>query len=280
MVYPIRASSGEALQNAVFNYLNLNRHKFDESGRFLRKADERDYVPSQLAEYVASPSAVTGSDDTDLNDADNADESEEGGNILPPLASTKRRRRFSTWTCMKKYDAEQGRCWDKWGKESGYPYWMYYACLDRARNRALHCTELGDYRKGIDVWDWKDMAMEDPSKANQSVPTPPTSDSRVTTSDSPDVPVIVPPMVAPRSDMNAWAKAQRLWQPRYEGSITANDNFPGRRTPILSPRPRGPMIRATPGMGFGGGMGGGGGKPRFVPRFPGDPVGGKRMIIY
>jgi hypothetical protein len=176
--------------------------------------------------------------------------------------------------------------------------------MDRAKQRSLHCTELGDYRKGIDVWDWKDMDMKDPSTTtvpaqNQPGRQVPKQESK--NEDGGNVPVIAPPMV-PQSDLNAptraqqllqpsvtarpqydWygrAKAERLWQPRVEGSIPANDNFLGGKTQIFSRRPRGPMIRVTPGMGFGGGVGGGGGKPRFLPRFPGDSVSGKPTVIY
>src|SRR5690242_18501813 len=48
MVYPLRKSSNESVQNALFNYLNLNRHKFDENGNFDPRADEGDFVPPIL----------------------------------------------------------------------------------------------------------------------------------------------------------------------------------------------------------------------------------------
>ncbi|MGH6890985.1 MAG: hypothetical protein ACREEP_01885 [Dongiaceae bacterium] len=51
MVHPIRKPSSEALQSAIFDYLNLNRHKLDERGTFDPTPDERDYVPRELVKY-------------------------------------------------------------------------------------------------------------------------------------------------------------------------------------------------------------------------------------
>lgn len=55
MVVPNPRASNRALQNAIFDYLNLNRHKFDALGEFDPTPDERDYVPPELVKYQPGP---------------------------------------------------------------------------------------------------------------------------------------------------------------------------------------------------------------------------------
>jgi hypothetical protein len=54
MFVPDYRARNKALQNALFGYLNLNRHKFDERGSFDPTPDVRDFVPMELASYLSS----------------------------------------------------------------------------------------------------------------------------------------------------------------------------------------------------------------------------------
>lgn len=51
MVFSSRRGRNEDLQEAIFDYLNLNRHKFDALGNLDATPDKRDYVPRELAKY-------------------------------------------------------------------------------------------------------------------------------------------------------------------------------------------------------------------------------------
>jgi hypothetical protein len=55
MFIPSQKTSNEAVKNAIFDYLNLNRHKFDEVGNFDPTADRRDNIPPRLTRYRAGP---------------------------------------------------------------------------------------------------------------------------------------------------------------------------------------------------------------------------------
>lgn len=48
MFLPNYQEPKQGLQNAIFDYLNRNPHKFDEYGNFDARPDERDYIPSLL----------------------------------------------------------------------------------------------------------------------------------------------------------------------------------------------------------------------------------------
>jgi hypothetical protein len=178
MVHPIRKPSRKPLENAILDYINLNRHKFDLSRNFDPRPDERDYVPLQLVKYVKPQGPVTHDfdDSAESYNLDNASadveddssdlEHDERGSSAAAAAALKRRR-ISIMRCMNNAYRERGRCWNIWGKDSGYDVWMYLACMDRALERLKQCTTLGRYEKGIEPWEWKDMAMEDPSKPKQ-----------------------------------------------------------------------------------------------------------------
>jgi hypothetical protein len=276
MVNTLRNSSNEQMGQALFDYLNLNRHKFNEYGQFNATPDEQDFLPRALlvADEFNPPKLPPKEPwlnrtqrhwakypEANLLRNPKTDEDLVRERYQERLDHAKKRRKYSKNKCDEHHEAALKRCNKMYWENDFYPEGSYRGCVQRAGELKDHCYDKKRYPEGKMEWANIDMDIVDET---------PTSDPRVITFDSLDVPVIVPPMVTPRSDMNAWAKAQRLWQPRYEGSIPANDNFPGRRTPTLSPRPRGPLIRATPGMGYIGGMGGGG-KPRLYPQYPGDP---------
>lgn len=84
MFFPSPRTSNAGLQNAIFDYLNLNRHKFDEFGDFDTTPDERDHLDPILVGYRAGPPKTT-PPWGDLT-------------IDPQTATELRNREFLTWS--------------------------------------------------------------------------------------------------------------------------------------------------------------------------------------
>jgi len=169
MVYPINVPSKGALQNAIFDYLNFNRHKFDESGNFNSRPDERDYVSPILAKYRTGPPR------------EEVDWESFIGNIKDPQSATElRRQNLKTWTeedennarmhaemadkggltrdkCTELWNEEVRRCIARWSGRNRA------ACKERARYRYHQCRDRGRY-DDLREWGLEDLDMPEIEK--------------------------------------------------------------------------------------------------------------------
>jgi hypothetical protein len=279
MVNTLRHSGSEQLRQGLFDYLNLNRHKFNEHGQFETAPNEQDYLPRTLLvsdEFIKPPKLPP--ETPRLNRAQQHRAKFPEANMLRnPLTDedyvlkrynerldhAKKRRKYKKNDCDTHLDAAMTRCSDMYWNNALYPKDAYDSCVQRANELWQECYNKKRYPEGKMEWANRDMDIIDEA---------PASDQGAVKSDSTDWSVFAPPLMIPLSDKYAHAKSLRLWQPLVEGSVAANDNFPMKNNPRLRLVPR-TTIKATPGMGFIGnvpGMGGGG-KPRLLPRHPGDP---------
>jgi hypothetical protein len=270
------------MRQGLSDYLNFNRHKFNEYGQFNAKPDERDFLPQVMlvADNLNPPKLPP--KEPQLNKTQRFWAKHPEANLLrnpktdedlvrerheERRAHAKKRRKYSKDKCDEHLKAAEDRCSKMYWNNDLYPDGAYRGCIERAKELWQECYNNGKYPKG--KMEWRNIDMDIVDEA-------PTPDPRVITFDSVDMPVIVPPMWVPRSDQNAKAKALLLRPPLVEGSLPANDDFPRGNNSFLRPGSRGSMIRATPGMGYIGqvpGLGGlGGGKlpytRPFDPRMP------------
>jgi hypothetical protein len=306
MVNSLRSSASEQMRQSLFDYLNLNRHKFDEHGQFNAAPNEQDYLPRVLlvADEFDPPKLPPKEPwlnrtqrhwakhpEANLLRNPKTDEDLVRERYQERLEHAKKRRKYSKSKCDEHHADALKRCNKMYWGNDLYPNGSYQGCVQRAGELKDHCYKEKRYPEGKMEWANIDMDIIDEA---------PTADPRAITSDSADLPVVAPPMMVPQSDMNARIRAERLWQPPverpiaansniqqydlsgrgkamrlwtpgYESSLPANDNFPRGNNAFRS-KPRF-IVRAHPGMGYIGGMGGGGGggKPRLFPRYPGDP---------
>jgi hypothetical protein len=66
MFVPTDQAQAQDLHRAIFDYLNLNRHKFNRAGEFDPDADGRDFMPARLARDRPGPPSehIEGQDGT------------------------------------------------------------------------------------------------------------------------------------------------------------------------------------------------------------------------
>lgn len=314
MVNTLRNSASEQMRQGLFDYLNLNWHKFDEYGRFNAAPEEQDYLPRVLlvADQFDPPKLPpkepwlnrtqrhwTKYPEANLLRNPKTDEDLVRERYQERLEHAKKRRKYSKNKCDEHHADALTRCSKMYWGNDLYPEGSYRGCVQRAAELKDHCYKEKRYPE--DKMEWANIDMD-------IVDETPASDQGVVKSDSTGGPLFAPPMMVPQSDMNArtearqlWkhrierslpandnirqtdmnarAKVQMLWQPYYDSSIPANDNFPRKANPFLRPGPSA-TIKATPGMGFIKNVPGigGGGKPRFLPRYPGDPRFGKTLF--
>ena len=310
MVYPIRKPSSQTVQNAISDYLNFNRHKFDQYGNFDPTPDVRDFLPRLLtvsdpykppklppekpwlnraqqnrAKYPVANQLRNPKTDEDLV----RDRYEER------IEHAKRRRKYNKDQCDKHHEAALKRCNDMYWSNALYPDGAYEGCKKRASELWQECYDKKKYPKDKMEWANRDMDILDESEISK----PPTisferelepvtelskSKSRspydpysLSTHSAEDATGAAGPNWEHYSPAQAsWASTMGLSKPpRVEGWQPSLPPELQRLLPLIPSLARALQgVRATPGMGFVGGSmgGGGGGKPRLVPRYPGDPL--------
>lgn len=159
MVNIIQNSANEQMRNALFNYLNLNRHKFDDRGRIDTTPDAQDYVPLEMVRWTRAvpPSPEINWDPwlqlgrkklTTLSE-----EQEEQERIHRDMAD---RGELTPEQCQKEYDKEYDRCGDRWKGRARR------ACESRAADRLRNCRQNGRYT--AKEWGWEDMDIPEIEK--------------------------------------------------------------------------------------------------------------------
>lgn len=284
MFFPNRGPSSEEMQKALFDYLNLNRHKFDEYGNFHATPDSRDVLPRLLTvSDHYKPPKLTPEKPWLNRDQRNRAKYPEANQLRDPktdedfvreryeerIEHAKRRRKYSKDQCEKHYEAALKRCNDMYWSNALYPDGSFDGCKQRAGELWQDCHNKGKYPKGKMEWANRDMDIVDESEISK----PPTISLEREL--QPVTELLSEPEPDPgsaRSDLYGWAKSQleRFSPSLLEGSEEAQ-TIDGQRLTFQVPWRR--VLRGsrvTPGMGLGGGIGGGG-KALLFPRIPGDP---------
>lgn len=160
MANQMRTHGASSTWDAIFDYLNLNRHKFDEYGNFDPSPDKRDYVPPALA---TDPDSIHPSIDRILRRR-KTNKPRYGGLYRPgegPEDVARERNtneakefadgiRYDADKCQSNRHLEERLCGDG-GYSSG--------CWERARERYSNCTRFGHYN-GLPIWTLQDETGE------------------------------------------------------------------------------------------------------------------------
>jgi hypothetical protein len=174
MVYQAQPSSNQTVQNAVFDYLNLNRHKFDQHGNFAPTPDSRDYAPLHLARWNRAGPPERGSEwnwdyfiqpRRRLPEAQSASELRQ--QMLTPMTEEDEERwekhqkmadrgELTPKQCQEEYAEEVERCSQRWNGRT------FTACKQRAGDRLRDCRQNKRYT--VKEWGWADLDIPEIEK--------------------------------------------------------------------------------------------------------------------
>lgn len=283
-MYPVRKASNEAIQQALFDYLNLNPHKFDEHGNFGATYDERDFVPRLLlvsdpynppkltpekpwlnktqrhwAKYPVANQLRNPKTDEDLIRE----------RYEQRMEHSKNRRKYTKDQCEKHHEDALNRCNKMYWNNALYPDGSFEGCKRRATELWEECLKKKRYPKGKMEWGLKDMDMDHPPETVESTQK----------YEGVDIPIgqEAPGSALsdiPTRDWYAWAKSHlpAFSPPLVEGSNPSRSPGFTDLLPLLPPMARAVGgLRLTPGLGsVGRGGNVGGGKRPLIPRNPAD----------
>jgi hypothetical protein len=176
MFVPNRKQSNEAIQNALFGYLNLNRHKFDEHGNFDHTPDRRDYVHPLLIVDAKPPKPPKWQIPKGTRVPFPTTRFVAPGKVwrkpsyppdptLPrhvngkPVPLPKINRRYTPEECNDMLQDEIIQCKNEW--EGKWPSYAYGKCIGRATDRQNLCLMNGEYNPSSKPYSANDLNDED-----------------------------------------------------------------------------------------------------------------------
>ena len=268
MIYAIRKPSTESMQEAVFDYLNRNRHRFGQHGNFDPMPSPQDHMPVLLARYSVKPPQIPASLAQALRRV--TKRQVEIDKVYEQLQKrAKEQEKFDSDDCDFHARQMEYRCKRDF-KDNPYVPDAYTGCMARVKALQSYCNQHHHFPEGLKEWGEGDLGIGKDTEDKKS---------RVI-----DLGLDAPNAVAHPSEQASWATIQMNKNPfqLLESSQPASQFNPN-AIPLspnllkLFARPlRSPNFG---GMGLGSVGGVGGGRKSFMPRSPGD-VFSKPTIFY